>query len=129
MSEKSTSVVDANAILSLLLGAEREHFERAQAFFEGVRDGSESAYVPAAVLAECAYVLTRVYRVARSEVAVKLLGLLDYRGLTSEPEARRALELYRDRNVDFVDALVAATAQEQGWKIFSFDRDLLKLNK
>ena len=129
MSGKSTSVVDTNVVLSLLLGAEREDFERARAFFEQVRDGSESAYVPAAVLAECVYVLTRVYGVARPEVAAELLGLLDYRGLVSEPEARRALELYRDRNVDFVDGLVAATARRQGWKIFSFDRDLAKLSK
>jgi len=129
LSGKSISVVDANAVLSLLLGAEREHFERARAFFEGVRDGSESAYVPAAVLAECVYVLTRVYSVTRFDAATKLLALLDYRGLISEPEVRRALELYRDKNVDFVDALVAATAREQGWKIFSFDRDLVKLSK
>ena len=61
LSEQSTSVVDANAIITLLLGGNRVHFERARAFFESVREGTTSAYIPAAVLAECVYVLTRVY--------------------------------------------------------------------
>lgn len=130
MSEPSTSVVDANAIVTLLLGGRRVDFERARAFFEPVRTGDASAYIPAAVLAECIYVLTRIYKVERAEAATKLLSLLDYRGVISEsPSVRGALTLYRDRNVDFVDALVAATARDKGWRVFSFDRDLERLAK
>lgn len=130
MSEKNTSVVDANVIVSLLLGAERKNFARARAFFDAAREGRESAYVPAAVIAECVYVLTRGYGVSRDDTAAKLLMLLDYRGVETESAAvRRALALFRDRNVDFVDALVAATAAERGWRIFSFDRDLERLTR
>jgi len=117
LSEKSTNVVDANVIVSLLLGAERKDFERARAFFESAREGRESAYV-----------LTRGYGVSREDAAVKLSTLLDYRGVETESGAvRRALALFRERNVDFVDALVAATAAERGWRVFSFDRDLERL--
>lgn len=129
MSEKSTSVVDANAIVALLLGGGRADFERAKVFFESVREGSSQAYLSSAVLAECAYVLTRIYKVTRADTASKLLALLDYRGAVSEPGARRGLELYRDHNVDFVDAMVVAIAQERGFQVFSADRDLEKLVK
>lgn len=130
MPGKSTSVVDANAILRLLLQDEPAHFAQARAFFDRVRAGEASAYVPAAVLAECIYVLTKVYAVGRTETADHLLGLLDYRGLTTDSAAVRvALGLYRDRNVDFIDALVVATARENGWQVFSFDRDLARLAK
>jgi predicted nucleic acid-binding protein len=130
MSATSTSVVDANVIVSLLLGSERRHFEQARAFFEPVREGEASAYIPAAVLAECVHVLTRVYKVSRADAAAKLLMLLDYRGVMIESAAVRwALALYRDHNVDFVDALVAATAREHRWHVFSFDRDLARLAK
>lgn len=130
MPEKSTSVVDANVILRLLLKDEPRHFAQAKAFFEEVKAGDANAHVPAAVLAECAYVLTKVYGVGRVETADHLLGLLDYRGLTTESAAVRvALGLYRDRNVDFIDALVVATARENGWRVFSFDRDLARLAK
>ena len=85
---------------------------------------------PAAVLAECVYVLTRIYKVSRADAATKLLSLLDYRGAITESGAvRHALTLYRDHNVDFVDALVAATAREHKWQVFSFDRDLERLAK
>ena len=130
MSEKSTSVVDANAIVALLLGGDRADSERAQAFFEPVREGSAQAFIPSAVLAECVYVLTPIYKVTRADTASKLLGMLDYRGVTVEsPAARLALELYRDKNVDFVDALVVAIAQERGWQVFSSDRDLERMTK
>jgi predicted nucleic-acid-binding protein len=130
LSEKSTSVVDANAIVALLLGGDRADSERARAFFEPVREGSAQAFIPSAVLAECAYVLTRIYKVTRADTASKLLGLLDYRGVSVESAAaRRALELYRDKNVDFVDALVVAIAHERGWQVFSSDRDLERMTK
>lgn len=78
----------------------------------------------------CAYVLTRAYGIAREDVANKLLGLLDYRGVLTESAAvYQALTLYRDRKVDFVDALVAAIARERGWHVFSFDRDPKRLVK
>ena len=130
LSEKSTSVVDANAILALLLGGERVHYHQSRDFFEPVREGTASAYIPAAVVAECVYVLSRIYKVTRADIAAKLLGLLDYRGVSTEsPAVRHALTLYRDRNVDFVDALVVATAAERNWAVFSFDRDLERLTK
>lgn len=128
MSAKNTSVVDANAIVSLLLGKERANFERARAFFEEVRDGAQSAYLPAAVVAECIYVLTKVYEVSRDDAAGKLLSLLDYRGIIAgSPAVRQALTLYRAHKVDFVDAYVAAVAKERGYGVFSFDRDLERL--
>lgn len=130
MSERSTSVVDANAIVALLLGGDRADFERARAFFDPVREGSARAFIPSAVIAECVYVLTRVYKVGRAEAASKLLALLDYRGVETESASvRGALELHRDRNVDFVDALVVAISRERGWEVFSADRDLEKLMK
>jgi predicted nucleic-acid-binding protein len=128
LSGKSTSVVDANAIVTLLIGRERVQFERARAFFEEVREGAHFAYLPTAVVAECVYVLTKVYQVPRDETAAKLLLLLDYRGIIPESAAiRQALTLYRSHKVDFVDALVVAVAQERGYGVFSFDRDLERL--
>lgn len=125
MSGKNTSVVDANAIVSLLIGSERADFQRARAFFEEVREGTRSAYLSSAVIAECVYVLTKIYGVSRKDTADKLLALLDYRGMAAEPAAiREALAIYLGHRVDFVDALVAAIAKDRGFAIFSFDRDL-----
>ena len=129
MSEKNTSVVDANAIVRYLLADNAEQFARAKSFFERVRKGTQPAYIPESVVAETVYVLSKVYGVGRKEIAEKLSALLDYRGISEENRTilRTALSLFRDRNVDFVDALVAATARARGWRTFSFDRDLERL--
>jgi predicted nucleic-acid-binding protein len=130
MAEKNISVVDANVIVSLLLGNERANFVRASIYFDQVREGTHAAYLLAAVVAECIYVLTKFYKVSREDAAGKLLALLDYRGIVAESqEIRRALTLYRGSKVDFVDAFVAVIAKERGYGVFSFDRDLERLVK
>lgn len=129
--EKSTSVVDANVIVSLLLGNERAHSQRARVFFEPVGEGSASAFIPSAVLAECvrvrpdACVRDRARGCRQQAARIARLS----RVLTESAAVYQALTLYRDRKVDFVDALVAAIARERGWHVFSFDRDPKRLVK
>jgi predicted nucleic-acid-binding protein len=127
----STSVVDTNVVLRYLLRDDERLYQRARAFFHRVRDAEESAYFSDAVIAECIYVLDKRYHVERGEIAARLQELVAFRGV--DPQNRTllqtALALYLSRNVDFVDALVVATAREQGWGVFTFDRDLGRLAK
>ena len=66
----------------------------------------------------------------RAEIADKLLGLLAYKGIRAHEiqTLTDALRTFRDRNVDIVDAIVAATAKRNGWKAISFDADIRKLS-
>lgn len=131
MSATNSSVVDTNVVLRYLLQDDENLYRRAREFFHRVRDAQENAYFPDGVIAECIYVLAGRYGVKRDEIAARLLELIAFRGV--DPQNRRmlrtALDLYRSRNVDFVDAVVAATARERGWRVFSFDRDLERLAK
>ena len=126
---RSTVVVDANLILRYLLGDHPEHSAAAAELMERVRGGDAFAYVPEGVVVECVYVLLKVYRVPRDEVAGKLIGILSFRGIANEARdvLLAALRLFRDRNVDIVDGIVQATAAKRGWQPFSFDRDLKRL--
>lgn len=128
----STAVVDANVILRYLLGDDTKLYEKAAAFMAKVKTGESEAYVPDSVLAECVYVLLKVYGVPRDEVASKLAGLLSYKGIHRDNQAMllAAVQLFQERNVDIVDALVFATAQRRGWAIVSFDdTDFRKLKR
>ncbi|MBF0124863.1 MAG: hypothetical protein HQL60_05975 [Magnetococcales bacterium] len=60
-----------------------------------------------------------------------MLIFLEVPGLTANalPVLRDSLKLFRDHNVDVVDALVVATAQTNSWTIESFDRDLVHLRQ
>jgi predicted nucleic-acid-binding protein len=117
--------------LRYLLRDDEHLYQRARVFFHRVRDAEASAYFPDAVIAECISVLDKRYHVARDEIAARLLELVAFRGVDPQNRAllQTALALYLSHNVDFVDALVVATAREQGWGVFTFDRDLGRLAK
>lgn len=123
---KSTTVVDTNVILRYLLADHEEHFDQAKAFMDQVRDGRVRAYVSDAVLAECVYVLLKVYGVPKKRIAESLSAVLSLRGATGADVGamQSALKTFAGRNIDFVDALVLALADHNDWPSFSFDRDL-----
>ncbi len=128
---KSTVVLDANVILRYLLADHRRHFQKAKTTLDAVREGSTLAFMGEGVLVECVYVLLKVYDVTREEIAEKLLGLMSYRGIRAHaPQVLMdALRLFREHNVDIVDAIVVATARRNGWEAVSFDSDIRKLLK
>jgi predicted nucleic-acid-binding protein len=127
----STHVVDANVILRYLLADHEEHSQHAAKFMADVKTGTQTIYIPESVVAECVYVLSKVYKVPRDEIADSLRALLNYKGVSEENRSLLRTALYRfvEQNVDFVDALVFGIALEKGWQIFSFDNDMKKMKK
>lgn len=128
---RNIHVVDANVILRYLLGDHPEYFEKANAFMSQLKVGEAHAYIPEGVLIECVYVLLKVYRVPRDEIADKLVALLSYKGVRSDNRTLliKSLQVFNEQNVDIVDAIVHVTAEERGWQLLSFDKDLGKLVK
>jgi len=126
---KNIHVVDTNFILRFLLADHEQHYQQASAFMEAVQSGSELAYIPESVMAECIYVLLKVYKAPYAEIVEQLSALLDYRGIVGEhvPAMKQALHLSLESSVSFVDALVCSTASQRGWQARSFDKKLNKL--
>ncbi|MBF0627717.1 MAG: PIN domain-containing protein [Magnetococcales bacterium] len=124
-----TIVVDTNVVLRYLLDDHPEWSQRAKLFWAGVRQGQQRVFLPEGVLVECVYVLFKVYRVPRIELADRLLSFLEIPNLTANslPVLRTTLQLFRDHNVDLVDAVVLATARVNHWDFESFDRDLHRM--
>lgn len=122
-------VIDTNVILRYLLADHPEQFEKVRAFMEEVKTGTRRVLIPESVLAECVYVLLKVYEVPREEIAEKLIGILRYRGVVnSDREVLiQALTLFGSKSVDIVDAIVSAIGSGERLQVFSFDRDLEKL--
>ena len=123
------SVLDTNVILRYLLKDHAQFYEEAVTLLSPIKNGTAKAHILEGVLVECVYVLSKVYAVSHPEIAAALTGLLNYPGVVNPDKERQkqSLILFRDRNVDIVDALIHVTAMENGWDIASFDRDLRKL--
>ncbi len=128
---KNTTVLDTNVILRYLLNDHPKYFQIADAFMQKIKCGDATAYIPESVLAECVYVLLKVYKVPKSKVCDVLAQVFRYQGISQENRSLllASLALFSEHNVDIADAIVHATAQEQKWELLSFDRDLQKFTR
>ena len=126
---KNIHVVDANIILRYLLADHAEHHEIAKSFLIKVREGNCTAFFPESVIAECVYVMQRIYLIPRIEIAEKLSGILFFLGAKSNDHILlvRTLQVYAESKLSFVDALIATMAKEKNWSVQTFDKDLIIL--
>lgn len=124
----NTTVIYTNIILRYLLNDHEAHFEVAKTFMLEVKAGNLFAYIPDSVLAECIFVLLKVYKIPKSDICEKLAKICTYTGIieSNREILSLSLALYSKHNVDIVDAIVHATAQCQKWEKISFDHDMKK---
>jgi predicted nucleic-acid-binding protein len=91
-------------------------------------DGQEKLFIPDVVLTELEYVLLgKNYRQRRRRLIEAFEFLLSQKTIRTTPEAKKALEYYKNTNLDFADCLIAASAFQK--RLFSFDKRLLNLVK
>lgn len=129
MKKAPRSVPDTNTIVRYLVGDHPLHAVKAKVFFDKVRSGEVKALVLESVIAECIYVLTKVYRVPRGRAAGSLIDILRYKGIANgdQQELIRALSLFSEKSLDIVDCILLAKATATGDHLFTFDADLNKL--
>ena len=129
MKRPARSLPDTNAIVRYLVADDPALHEKAKEFFDGVRNGGAKAVILESVIAECIYVLTKIYKVPRDKDAGSLIDLLHYAGIANDDrqELIRALSLFSERGLDIVDCILFAKASAAGDHLLTFDADLNKL--
>ncbi|HEY9161430.1 MAG TPA: PIN domain-containing protein [Desulfomonilia bacterium] len=125
---KETVIPDTNVILRYLIKDAPEHYIEADVFFDKVYEGRVNAVILECVIAECAYVLGKLYKIPRAEISEHLIELLNYRGISNadKNDLILALKLYSLNTLDIADCIAAAKASGMNAKLFSFDKDLNK---
>lgn len=80
------------------------------------------------VIAEVVYVLAKVYEVSRKELSDGIQKFLKARNIVciNEKITVRALQLFAENHLDFVDNILLAYHQLHGITIYSYDRKLMK---
>ncbi|MCM1335333.1 MAG: PIN domain-containing protein [Bacteroides sp.] len=116
-------VIDANIILRIILRDDEALFERAKS---AVR--SEKCIVLNEIAAEVVYVLNKVYKIDRKELAEAVLEILDIENISpNEPEVlKAALKIYGEKFLDFADCLLIGYHSVYGYEICTFDKKLAK---
>jgi predicted nucleic-acid-binding protein len=125
------SLPDTNIIVRYLVADEPTLHVKAKEFFDKVKYGNVKAIILESVIAECVYVLTKIYKVPRERAARSLIDLLRYKGIANDDQQEliRALSLFSEQSLDIVDCILCAKAVAAGDHLFTFDADLNKLAK
>jgi predicted nucleic-acid-binding protein len=121
-------LIDTNVVLRYLLGDHREFSPKAEAFMSDVFEGTKKAEIPNVVIVECVYVMEKYYGIPKSEIAEKLIGILNFSGIVNSDrsEILEALLKYDSLNMDIVDCILAARSSPEK-VVISFDKDMGKL--
>ncbi len=116
-------VLDANIILRIILRDDEELFKRAKSFVNAGK-----CTILNEIAAEVVYVLSKVYKIDRNELAEAVLKILGIENIDpAEPEVlKEALKIYGETTLDFADCLLIAYRIIYGYEICTFDK---KLNK
>jgi predicted nucleic acid-binding protein len=119
-------LIDANVLLRYLLKDDETLFKKAYELLERVKDGKEFIIIPGSVLAECVYVLLRIYRVDRQIVTEKLKLLFLYKGVVNpdKEDLIDSITLFGKTNLSIVDCILCAKSVNNKMPIFTFDDEL-----
>ena len=99
---------------------------RSKMAVEAIRAGA-STY--AEVIPEVVYVLDKVYRIGRNEVASAIANMLEDVHVDHADVILGALELYARTGLDYVDCLMLSGFREEGNDFVSFDKKLMKMKQ
>ncbi len=119
-------LLDSNLLLRFLLNDNTEQANAVQKLLESCTD---ELILTDVSIAEIIWVLTSYYKLPKQEVADKIKLLLALKTIyANKPVLFKALSIYQSTNVDYIDAYVAAYAEdEQAAGIYSFDKDFEKI--
>jgi len=122
------SLIDTNVIIRFLVGDHDEHLKKAKEIFEDIQKAKQEVIILDSVLMEVFFVLTKFYKLPKTEVVDDLKAILALEGVVNSDKVvlMEALSLVDHKNIDFVDALICAKSKLQGFGKISFDRDVFK---
>jgi predicted nucleic-acid-binding protein len=119
-------LIDANVILRYLLQDDDALFKKASALLERVKMGEEAVVIPESVLAECVYVLLKVYKIDRQVISKQLRGLFAYKGIVNsdKKDLMDSILLFSQTKLSIVDCIACSKSINNGMSLFTFDDDL-----
>jgi len=125
-----TYLLDTNIILRFLTGTPEAQALRSKELFEQAESGILKIRILPLVVAEVVFVLTgKHYQMDRPDVADALILFLENPSfdVVERDSLIYGLQLFKQHNIDYADAYLAAESQHHDCGIASFDQDFLKI--
>lgn len=110
--------LDTNVVLRYLLRDNEAQAQIAKDLIEG------GAFLLPEVLMETAHVLRTFYKVDRKKISTQLLIVLDWVKMERKAVMIRAVEIFAETKLDFVNCILAAYHELENIDVFTFDKKL-----
>ena len=111
-------LVDTNVVLRYLLNDNEKQAQIAKELIEG------GAFLLPEVLMETSHVLRTFYEVDRQKISAQLLIVLDLVDMERKNIMIRAVEIFAETKLDFVDCILVAYRELENVQVFTFDKKL-----
>ena len=130
----SKPFIDTNVILRFLIkDPVNPHLsEESKKIFGRISHGELSVLTSPLVIAECYVVLERIYDQSKTQISQLLSSVLSLDDFNVSDKARilSALETSREKNIDFVDAMIYHTMLDSGIAtLLTYDKHFNRLDE
>ena len=118
-------VIDTNLLVRYLINDDQKKAEAVDNLLDKAMKGEVRIVVPSVVIAELVWVLESFYQMKAAAILELVEAIVNTSGLDVIDKSMviSALRLYKNRNIDFIDAWIIEFAKERGIKtIYTFDK-------
>ena len=123
--------LDTNIFTRISVKDSSEMALECEQLIENIRRGKIAAITSNFVIIEFGWLLKSYYKKDRAETAEFMAGVYKLNGLKviDELDLPKAINLFKNNNVDLTDALIASIPQiaSKTWTVVSYDEDFKKL--
>ena len=125
-----TPFVDTNLFIRYLTEDDPVQTDAVESLFIKVKEGKETVQTSVLVIVEIVWVLESIFKKSRDEIKEMIQKIINTQNLMVENRdiLLQGLEIYSQKNIDFVDAYHAVFLKSTGEKImYRFDQDFDKI--
>jgi len=121
-------LIDANVIIRFLVADHEAHFKESCVLFEKIEKNELEVHLLESVLMELFFVLTKVYKLPKASICNDLKKILSLESIVNDNKLIlfETLSILEHKTIDFVDALLCAKKNLEGFGVLSFDHDVKK---
>ena len=122
-------LVDTNIVLRYLLNDVPKQATLVEKYFIAAKERTITLFIPIIVFMELDFALTKFYSVSKIKTIEYLCSVakLGYVDVQNRDVVLRALSLYKNSVVSFVDTLLVAESVYQDKELLTFDQKLKRL--
>jgi predicted nucleic-acid-binding protein len=130
---KSGAFVDTDVLIRYIARDDATKQRAAATLFRSVESGAVTLRAPDTVITDAVFVLSspKLHALPRMRIRTELATLLHYQQFKVHNRRLllRALDIYAGTNLDFGDAMIAATMERRDeHELYSYDRDFDRLS-